>query len=99
MAGNIVHCVMGGGIVVAVYWRSDYAYMHARCVTGCDVEPIDMTLVAAPLRAIIMAEVRNDLPPEIREDMLVDWERDSDVTPVIEERGIFDVDIDALDDH
>lgn len=77
---DVVHLVMSPGIVHAAYWRRDVADRHQRAITGVSV---------------VSVEVRNDLPPEIVEDLTVeghasngdDFEGD---TPVIEMKDIDD---------
>lgn len=88
---TIVHVVMGGGIVLGVYKRPDHAFSHARCVTGCSVEAIDLDAMPDSLRAIIAAEALGGLPPAIRRDIEIEEEwNEEHVTPV--------VDVDDLDD-
>lgn len=87
MASEIVHCVMGGSIVLAVYWRWDLAMMHSRCVTGCAPVAVDLGLVPEPLRTIITAEILDELPEDVRDDLHAEQEwdgEDEDITPVVE---------------
>lgn len=89
---------MGGGIVVGAYRgpRSyDLAQRHMRCITGVIVVPLDISSLPDALRAIIMAELRDTLPPEIAEDISIDDWNDDDVTP-----GVVDAElgVDDLDD-
>ena len=79
MPGNIVHVVMGGGIVLGTYRRPDLAFTHARCITGATVESLDIDTVSPELRACI--EVLDALPPEIKSDIEAEWEGDDDITP------------------
>jgi hypothetical protein len=79
---DIVHVVMGGGIVVAAYRRPDLAMAHARCVTGATVCSFDTRKIAAELRALLAMEVLEHLPASIKVDIEVEWEHDND-TPVV----------------
>jgi hypothetical protein len=64
--GKVIHIVIGGGVVFNAYTRADLAYRHAMCVKGCDV---------------VACQLLDELPPEIRTDLQVEWEGDDD-TPV-----------------
>lgn len=84
---------MGGGIVIAGYWRADYAMMHARCLTGCTVSALDLDKLAPALRAIVESQILDDLPSDIRGDLeIAEW-ADEDVTPKVE------VTLDELEDQ
>lgn len=88
---RIAHVVMGGGIVVGAYWDPTLAMRHARCVTGCDVTPLDMESIPAVLRALVEVEIRHELPPDIIRDLEVAEFDDSGDTPEV-------VDVDEIDD-
>jgi hypothetical protein len=82
VAREIVHVVMGGGIVFAAYRRPDLAHRHALCLTGATVSSLELDKIAPELRAAI--EILEQLPPEIATDIAMDWEHDDDVTPTAE---------------
>jgi len=75
---------MGGGIVVAAYWRPDYAMMHARCLTGCTTSTVDLDQLRPELRAMVESQILNDLPDDIRADLVVADEWDEDQTPEVQ---------------
>jgi hypothetical protein len=100
MRPEIIHCVMGGGIVVASYKgpRSyDHAWSHSRCVTGTEVCPLDISTLPPVLRAIIYAELLTELPEDIKRDIeMSEWEYAEDVTPV---EDAVPVAVDEFDDQ
>lgn len=75
---------MGAGIVFGVYWRPDLAFQHSRCITGTTVAVVDLDDVPAALQAIITMEILDELPPEIMDDLQIEWEHDDSITPVME---------------
>ena len=88
---DVVHVVMGGGLVLAAYRRPDLAMAHARCVTGTTVTSFDTRSIPGALRALIANEVLEQLPIAIKIDIEVEWEHDDD-TPVVA------MSVDDLDD-
>lgn len=73
-----IYIVFAGGIMFAAYRGVNaltLAGMHSRCVTGATVAP---------------CELLDGLPPEIRDDISIEWEGEND-TPVIEVGDISDV--------
>lgn len=88
---------MGGGIVVAVYrgQRSyELARAHSRCVTGTDVVPIDVSTLPEAMRALVYAELRTELPDDVRRDIEAsEWEETDELTPEIA------VELDDFDDR
>jgi hypothetical protein len=83
---NIVWVVMGGGIVVCAYHGPKMyinARRHARCVTGTDAIPLDLSQLSETMRTLVYAELRTELPDDIKRDLeLAEWENDEDITPV-----------------
>lgn len=87
--GEILHVVMGGGIVLATYRRSDLAHQHARCITGATVASLEREKI--PLDLIDCIQVLDRLPPEIVEDVNTEWEGDDEVTPEVTVFNITDL--------
>lgn len=74
---------MGGGIVVCSYHGPkmyENARRHARCITGADAVPLDLSQLSERMRELVYAELRTELPEDIKGDL--EWDNDEDVTPV-----------------
>lgn len=83
----VIFIVVSTDLVHGVYDRHSLAERHAKCITGCTVVP---------------AEIRSELPSEIRDDIAIDNDYDLDEdTPVdemeIDERDKVIVDIDDIE--
>jgi hypothetical protein len=84
MRDEVVHVVMGSGIIFGVYRRAELAYQHARCVTGTTVATVELDNVSPSLLAILEAEILDALPAEIQADIQAsEWEEDDEITPVV----------------
>lgn len=100
MAGpDTVWLVMGGGILIAAYRGEsayDHAQRHARCVTGTDAIPFDISQLPEVMRALVYAELRTELPEDVLRDIETsEWEETEDVTPV----ETMELDVGDLDDQ
>ena len=88
---------MGGGIVICSYkGRRAYenARQHSRCVTGTDAVPLDLGELSEAMRALVYADLRDELPADIARDIETsEWEEVDEITPEI----TFDVEVDELD--
>lgn len=91
---NQVWVVMGGGIVVCAYHGPkmyNNAKLHAQCIRGADAVPLDLSQLSETMRALVYAELRTELPDDIKRDLeLAEWEEGEDVTPV---------EVEDFDDH
>lgn len=72
---------MGGSIVLGTYRRVDLALLHAKCITGTSVASLDLDQMNPDLRRCV--QILDELPPEIRADLEIEWEGgEADTTPV-----------------
>jgi hypothetical protein len=83
---------MGGGIVICAYQGArayENARQHAKCITGTDAVPLDLSQLSEHMRELVYAELRTELPDDVRRDVeQAEWEELEDLTPEI----AFDVD-------
>lgn len=86
MASDTVWCVIGGGIVVCTYHGPKMytnAKLHAKCIVSDSCERSRGTASAPVMRALVYAELRTELPPDIKRDLEIsEWEDGEDITPV-----------------
>lgn len=88
---DTAYVVIGGEIVLAAYRRESLAHRHSQRVTGTTVTAVDLSLLPPELRALIRAEILDELPASIVEDLQVDAWDESESTPEV-------VSVDELDD-